>query len=252
MPKRSDRIRIIAGPNGSGKSTLVEKLRQNFECGIYVNTDDLEKGLREKHFLNLSDYHIECTLAQYQEFLSKEFVQTLLTKAAAEGVPINLTFANNIFLCGEHTNSYEAELAGEFIKSQLVYNRERFIFETVMSHPSKLDFIKACRDSGYKIYLYFVSTDSVEINIGRVQQRVDKKGHNVAEAKIRSRFDSTLKLLSEIIPLTYRTFLFDNSSVEDPLRLIAEISNRGRELKLETNHVPNWVIEHVLQPLKFI
>ena len=44
MPKRTDRIRIIAGPNGSGKSTMIEKLRQNFECGIYLNTDDLEKN----------------------------------------------------------------------------------------------------------------------------------------------------------------------------------------------------------------
>lgn len=59
MPERINRARIIAEPNGSGKSTLFEKLYQSFDCGIYINTDDIKKVLRERQYLNLRDYHID-------------------------------------------------------------------------------------------------------------------------------------------------------------------------------------------------
>jgi predicted ABC-type ATPase len=120
-----------------------------------------------------------------------------------------------------------------------------------MSHSSKLDFMRKAKELGYKIYVYFISTESVEINIRRVAQRVQKKGHNVEEGRIRSRFINTQKLLNQIIPLTHRTFLFDNSKEDDPLKIVAEIYT-GKELKVETDDVPSWVYEFVLVPLGFI
>lgn len=251
MPGRSKRLRIIAGPNGSGKSTMIDKLRQNFDCGVYINTDELEKTLKDKHFVNLSDFMLESTSEIFQDFLQKDASQSLITKALEEGVVINLSFSENILLCGDQTNSYEAALAGEFIKDQLLQADELFTFETVMSHPGKLEFVKRAKEQGYKIYLYFIATESVEINIGRVAQRVLKKGHNVEEARIRSRFINTMNLLSETIPLTYRTFLFDNSYEDTPLQLVAEIY-RGQQLTIETDNVPQWVHRYVLEPLNFI
>jgi predicted ABC-type ATPase len=59
MPGKVKRLRIVAGPNGSGKSTIIERLRKNFDCGVYINTDDIEKILRDKGLLRLSDYLIE-------------------------------------------------------------------------------------------------------------------------------------------------------------------------------------------------
>lgn len=251
MPRINKRLRIIAGPNGSGKSTFIDKLRQNYDCGVYINTDELEKGLRDKHYINLTDYHVEAVLENFEQFLNSDNSQSLIQKANEEGVVISLSFKENILLSGEETNSYEAALAGEFIKNCLLASGELFTFETVMSHSSKLDFIRKAKELGYKIYVYFISTESVEINIRRVAQRVQKKGHNVEEGRIRSRFINTQELLSQIIPLTHRTFLFDNSKEDDPLRIVAEIYT-GKELKVETDDVPSWVYEYVLVPLGFI
>jgi len=251
MPRINKRLRIIAGPNGSGKSTFIDKLRQNYDCGVYINTDELEKGLRDKHYINLTDYHVEAVSENFEQFLNSDNSQSLIQKANEEGIVISLSFKENILLSGEETNSYEAALAGEFIKNCLLASGELFTFETVMSHSSKLDFIRKAKELGYKIYVYFISTESVEINIRRVAQRVQKKGHNVEEGRIRSRFINTQKLLSQIIPLTHRTFLFDNSKEDDPLRIVAEIYT-GKELKVETDDVPLWVYEYVLVPLGFI
>jgi len=251
MPRINKRLRIIAGPNGSGKSTFIDKLRQNYDCGVYINTDELEKGLRDKHYINLTDYHVEAVPENFEQFLNSDNSQSLIQKASEEGIVISLSFKENILLSGEETNSYEAALAGEFIKNCLLASGELFTFETVMSHSSKLDFMRKAKELGYKIYVYFISTESVEINIRRVAQRVQKKGHNVEEGRIRSRFINTQKLLSQIIPLTHRTFLFDNSKEDDPLKIVAEIYT-GKELKVETDDVPSWVYEYVLVPLGFI
>lgn len=251
MPRINKRLRIIAGPNGSGKSTFIDKLRQNYDCGVYINTDELEKGLRDKHYINLTDYHVEAVPENFEQFLNNDNSQSLINKANEEDIVISLSFKENILISGEETNSYEAALAGEFIKNCLLASGELFTFETVMSHSSKLDFIRKAKELGYKIYVYFISTESVEINIRRVAQRVQKKGHNVEEGRIRSRFTNTQKLLSQIIPLTHRTFLFDNSKEDDPLRIVAEIYT-GKTLKVETDDVPSWVYEYVLVPLGFI
>ncbi|UYQ93862.1 hypothetical protein MKQ68_01975 [Chitinophaga horti] len=56
-----------------------------------------------------------------------------------------------------------------------------FSFETVMSHASKLQVFKDAKAAGYRTYLYFVGTVSVDININRVAEPVKKGGHPVAE-----------------------------------------------------------------------
>ena len=49
--------------------------------------------------------------------------------------------------------------------------------------------------AGYKVYLYFISTESPEINKFRVEARKAKKGHDVPEDKIVSRYYGSLDLL---------------------------------------------------------
>ncbi|MFI5160720.1 MAG: hypothetical protein ACHQHN_05550 [Sphingobacteriales bacterium] len=250
MPANVKRLRIVAGPNGSGKSTIIERLRKNFDCGVYLNTDDIEKILRDKGLLRLSDYLIEATPEDYEAFLKTPNIQSLVTKAERDGFPIHLRFDSNLLITDKPTHSYEAAVAAEFLKGRLLSQGELFTFETVMSHPSKLDFVHLARQSGYKIYLYFVSTESVEINIQRVAQRVIKKGHPVAEDHIRSRYTKSLELLSEMIPLSYRTYLFDNSSETDAFLKVAEIY-RGEELTIHVDPVPEWINTYVINTLNF-
>ncbi|TGE13861.1 hypothetical protein [Hymenobacter elongatus] len=52
------RPRLFAGPNGSGKSALLDELRGQFNLGVYVNADEIEKQLVRQRFLHLSDYQL--------------------------------------------------------------------------------------------------------------------------------------------------------------------------------------------------
>jgi predicted ABC-type ATPase len=49
---------------------------------------------------------------------------------------------------------------------------ESFTFETVMSHPDRVEALEGAQSRGYRTYLYFVCTDNIDINAGRIAARV--------------------------------------------------------------------------------
>ena len=250
MPERSKRLRILAGPNGSGKSTIVKKIMNSYYCCFFVNADEIQQTLDAKKVLNLNaEYGLEVSLKIFNQYLLREG-KSWLEKAKNENSPINISFSENNLLIanGLPTGIYDAAIAADFIRFQLLAQNNTFTFETVLSHPSKLDFLQQARTLGYKNYLYFVCTVDPSININRVAQRVALKGHDVPENKIVNRYYESLALLPSLIPQTYRTYLFDNSAENSAISLIAEIEN-GTAFIPKTEEIPWWVYEHVIDPL---
>jgi predicted ABC-type ATPase len=66
--------------------------------------------------------------------------------------------------------------------------------------------------------------------------------------KVLNRYMSSLLLLAEMIPHTYRTYLFDNSEDNTEATLVAEIS-RGETFIRKTDAVPWWINEFVIKKL---
>ncbi len=87
------------------------------------------------------------------------------------------------------------------------------IYETVLSHPSKLDIIKAYKKHGYQIISVFVSPCNPEINIERVEQRVREGGHNVPKEKIVDRFYKSNGFKKSLMELSDVYYCVDNTFV---------------------------------------
>jgi len=237
----------MAGPNGSGKSTVLAAIQKHYYSGPFVNADEIEKSLRQSRSLLLSRYNLttaDDTLAAFMETAGKSWME----KAAKENSSITIQLYNNTLITGSNPNGYDAAVAADFIRRQLMSKGETFTIETVLSHPSKADFLQQALAAGYKNYLYFICTVDPQINIGRVKQRVLKGGHDVPEDRIIKRYYETLDLLSSIIPLCYRVYLFDNSTEEAGSQLIAEI-DREQRLTIITEQVPWWIEEYVIDKL---
>src|SRR5690606_36638714 len=83
------------------------------------------------------------------------------------------------------------------------------------------DMMRRAAEKGYKVYLYFVCTESPEINKYRVKLRVANGGHDVPEDKIESRYYRSLSLLYTAAQIAYQAYFFDNSMHGEPYRLIA-------------------------------
>ena len=103
-----------------------------------------------------------------------------------------------------------------------------FSFETVMFHPSKIEFMLQARKAGFLVTLYFIGVESVQTCLLRVAQRVALGGHDVPARKIQRRYVAALAALPEAIRASHRALVFDNS-VSDPNspllgpRVVAEV-----------------------------
>src|SRR5580704_3465025 len=68
--------------------------------------------------------------------------------------------------------SLRAQKIADQKRTDCIENRKSFTFETVMSHPSKVDILDRAKKAGFFVQLYFVGTDNPATNIERVALRV--------------------------------------------------------------------------------
>ena len=134
------------------------------------------------------------------------------------------------------------------MRHRLLENGNKFTFETVMSHHSKLEFIQHAREQGYKIYLYFVSLSDPTLNENRVKQRVLQGGHDVPTEKIKARYYRTMDLLLKAIKLSDKAYIFDNS-YSSP-KIFARIENEELIIDEDADYIPTWFSTYVLHKLK--
>jgi len=244
-----NRIRIFAGPNGSGKTTMYTELSKNYNSGFFINADEIEKTLQTKGLIDLTELGLKSNQQELNDFKTTDEIKSLIQKANQENCTIDVSVSENFIINKpKNTNSYEASFTASFIRYLLIKNKKSFSYETVMSHPGKLNEIKMANDLGYKTYLYFICTDDFEKNIDRVKIRVSKGGHNVDEDKIQSRYFKTLENLSDAIKLVHRAYLFDNSGKN--FTLLAEVY-QGKAFKIHAENLPYWFENYVYNKFDF-
>lgn len=134
--------------------------------------------------------------------------------------------------------SYAAAQVAERLRYDLLDKGVSFCFETVFSHPSKIDFIAQAKALGYEVVLVFIHLDNSELNKARVAQRVSEGGHSVPEDKIEARIPRTLHHIAAALPLADEVYLLDNSRWDAPLRRIASLK-QGKPI-IHTDELPSW------------
>jgi predicted ABC-type ATPase len=239
------RLRMFAGPNGSGKSTLKSVLIPEL-LGAYLNPDEIEAVIKKTGCLQTADYGVTTTAQDIIPFFS---AARLLAESNPQAATQRLIFTDGrLEFPGIEVNSYWASVAVDFLQRKLMEKKASFTFETVMSHPSKIDMLGTAQRAGYRTYLYFIATDDPEINLSRVRNRVRLGGHPVPEDKITTRYHRSLALLPAAIRATNRAYIFDNSGGKGEHTWLAEITD-GKILELKTNLIPAWFKRAVLDPL---
>jgi predicted ABC-type ATPase len=129
--------------------------------------------------------------------------------------------ARSVWPDAPEKHSYEAALIAERERFRLLEERQSFCFETVFSHPSKVDFVGAAKAAGFRVRLFYFHLELASLNKARVASRVKSGGHNVPEAKIESRIPRTLGNLRQCVGLADELHLVDNSSLDQPYLRVA-------------------------------
>lgn len=243
------RLRVFAGPNGSGKSALYHYLlSQNFfHQYYYINADEI--ALKLSSGFDLLNWPVVIDNSVFFEYLSKS---SFLKYFNISYIRQNLIIKNNCFQwlgTTEHLSYISAAIA-DFLRNEMLQSESSFSCETVFSHPSKLDFLRRAKASGFKIYLYFIATKNPVINIGRVENRVKCGGHDVPQNKITERYYKTMDNLYDALCLSDEVFLFDNSESQENKAYSNFAVYKNKELSVLSEAIPDWFDKYILNKLQ--
>ena len=135
-------------------------------------------------------------------------------------------------------------------RDAMLARRVTFGFETVGSHPSKLEFIDQAHKFGYIVTVMFVATEDPRINIARIANRVSKGGHGVSDEKVVSRHKRTLELLYDYYLKADNMSVWDNSetSPDENAHTIKKllVKNAGKTIVFKHAHEVTWFRKYML------
>ncbi|MST98743.1 hypothetical protein FYJ85_17015 [Victivallaceae bacterium BBE-744-WT-12] len=235
------RLRMLAGPNGSGKSTLAAQLSSDYAVNLYrfVNADLLFAEVVQSH-RTACPFSIDN--AELVEFVAQSTYPREYKRPFESG-EIYIDEEDYLHFSANGINSYSVAIVADFFKEQYLKHRISFSFETVFSHPAKIDILRRAQAAGFKTYMYFVATENPVINVNRIKERVALGGHDVPEEKTRSRYLRCMEQVRYALPYLNRAYFFDNST-QQSLYLAEYESEVGFSLHSEL--LPSWFRRFVL------
>ena len=240
------RLRIFAGPNGSGKTTITQIVESYVKLGVYVNADELKVLLANHRCVDFSQYGLQLDSNKFLSAFKNSSLSTRLK--SVEDTLLYLSFNGNKLVLADSyiIEDYFVSFIASFIWKELLDCSSKFTIETVMSHPSKLDFIRLARKKGFKVYLYFVSLADPELNQHRVKTRVKFGGHSVDSQKICQRYYRTMHNLYEALKMVDTAYIFDNSAGEPKMIAV----KKNGVLSVESNYIPKWFKTYVIEVIE--
>jgi len=147
--------------------------------------------------------------------------------------------AREIYPDDPEGNSYNAAKIAEQMCTEQIQAGNSFCFETVFSHPSKIDFLSRARALGYQIILVLIHLEHTDLNKARISQRVSEGGHNVPDEKVEQRIPRTLAHVKKAIPLCDQVRILDNSRSDKPFTPLVSII--GGQTTRHFHPLPEWV-----------
>ena len=158
--------------------------------------------------------------------------------------PLGIPFINadqiarEIYPDDPEGNSYNAAKVAQQMRMEQVQAGNSFCFETVFSHPSKIDFLAHAKALGYQIILVLIHLEHSDINKARISQRVAEGGHHVPDEKVEVRIPRTLSHVKKAVPLCDQVRVLDNSHSESPFIPVLSIIHGQTARHLDP--LPKW------------
>jgi predicted ABC-type ATPase len=144
------------------------------------------------------------------------------------------------------TRDRNAMLEAERRRREHIERRESFAFETVFSHPGKLEEIRLAKKAGFHIRLVFIGLANPQLSMARVRRRVALGGHSVPLDRIPGRYTRDLENLVKAIPAIDEAVVWDNSAEDQAPTVLVEFKNG--KVTTRAPSLPAW-IKKALGPL---
>jgi predicted ABC-type ATPase len=132
-------------------------------------------------------------------------------------------------LSGRNTDAVAFE-AGRIMLNrlrQLGESKADFAFESTLSSRTFAAFLRALKQQGYAVVIYYFSLVNAQLAVRRVKLRVSLGGHDVPAEVVRRRFGrSVSNFFNLYMPMADEWTLFDNSTAPQARAVAAKLSNQ--------------------------
>ncbi len=135
---------------------------------------------------------------------------------------------------------------GKQLLEKAIAERKDFAFESTLGANTMTSLLVAAANAGFEVHIWYAGLDSVARNIARVQQRVARGGHDIPEAAIRKRYETSRLNLMKLLPHLTSLRVFDNSTDADPHTgaaplpaLVLEVQG-GKIVAVDLATTPQW------------
>ena len=136
-----------------------------------------------------------------------------------------------------------AQMQTNTLRRQCIREKRSHTVETVLSHPSKIDYFQDALKGGFDTQLIFIGLNTPQLNIERVRVRVKQHGHDVSADKIVKRYSRSMGNLPNAIKASGYSLIFDNSV--DGHELLLEYDAGKLVLPTDIKKLPEWVVQHI-------
>lgn len=90
--------------------------------------------------------------------------------------------------------------------------RVSFTQETTLAGYRTERTAKEAKEAGYYIRLFYVGLDTVQESLKRIQNRVEKGGHDIPPDDVKRRFSGRFEALAKVLPYCDEAIFFDNDN----------------------------------------
>ena len=119
-------------------------------------------------------------------------------------------------------------MANKYAGTQTEKNLEAAFAGESQARNKYTYFASVAKKAGYEICAVFVLTKDAKINVERVKARAAAGGHDVPSEKVISRYQKSLKNLSQLVRIADMTRVVDNTG--DTPALICEVKGNSAQI----------------------
>lgn len=130
--------------------------------------------------------------------------------------------------------------SGEAWQDEWFEKYDNLVYETLLSTPEELDFIRRAKDAGYFVRVLFFSTDYPTINAVRVAERVMNGGLDVPIPTIISSYTQSIVNCAIFLKELDQVYVYDSSQDSEPPVLLLRFEY-GVSVQRYAKVLPEWV-----------
>lgn len=138
-------------------------------------------------------------------------------------------------------NNFDVIKAGKEAISEIndcLRRNVSFTQETTLAGKRIEKTLIQARKQGYYVLMFYIGIDSMEESLKRIENRVQKGGHNIPENDVKRRYTKRYDALKQVLPYCDEVIFYDN---ENGFVKVAGIKNN--KFYFVNGYKPKWLNE---------